>query len=165
MGDNNLNEISLLRHRLGNITHPVISTCEYDDGTLDVTENEVISYLDFAGAAIPPKILLKSIYDELIKDDSSFLFGNPHSSHNSRNIMKNKTSGSIFNARSLVLKYFNVSDLDYDVIFTSGATASIKLIGESFPWTPDSSFCYPMNSHTSILGNLFPSALYFTIYL
>ncbi len=33
-----------------------------------------------------------------------------------------------------------------------GSTAAIKLIGECFPWSDQSIYCYPYNSHTSLLN-------------
>jgi molybdenum cofactor sulfurtransferase len=59
-------------------------------------------------------------------------------------------------ARKLTLTHFNASEDDYAVIFTSGSTASIKLVGEIFPWKVSEggggSFCYTQNVHTSALG-------------
>lgn len=53
---------------------------------------------------------------------------------------------------SQVLEYFNASPEDYSCIFTSGATAALKLVGETFPWTQDSNFLYTMENHNSVLG-------------
>lgn len=44
------------------------------------------------------------------------------------------------------------------MIFTSGCTAALKLVAESFPWRPQteseagSHFCYLTDSHTSVVG-------------
>jgi len=38
------------------------------------------------------------------------------------------------------------------VVFTSGATASLHLVGESFPWTKKSHFYYLRENHNSVLG-------------
>lgn len=44
------------------------------------------------------------------------------------------------------------------MIFTSGCTAALKLVAESFPWRPQteseagSRFCYFTDSHTSVVG-------------
>jgi molybdenum cofactor sulfurtransferase len=51
-----------------------------------------------------------------------------------------------------VLEYFNASPEDYSCLFTSGATAALKLVGETFPWTQDSNFLYTMENHNSVLG-------------
>jgi molybdenum cofactor sulfurtransferase len=53
---------------------------------------------------------------------------------------------------SQVLKYFNASPRDYKCIFTSGATAALKLVGECFPWSRESCYMYTMENHNSVLG-------------
>ena len=56
-------------------------------------------------------------------------------------------------ARAQVLAFFNTSAKTHAVIFTAGATAAIKLVGECFPWQhPNSHFAYARCSHTSIVG-------------
>lgn len=51
-----------------------------------------------------------------------------------------------------VLDFCNASARDYKCIFTSGATAALKLVGESFPWSSQSTFMYTMENHNSVLG-------------
>lgn len=56
-----------------------------------------------------------------------------------------------------VLKHFCVDSSEYSVIFTSGTTASLKLIAESFVYQNESeaetgSFVYLQDNHTSVLG-------------
>jgi molybdenum cofactor sulfurtransferase len=51
-----------------------------------------------------------------------------------------------------VLDYCNASPKDYKCIFTSGATAALKLVGEAFPWSCNSNFMYTMENHNSVLG-------------
>uniref|UniRef100_A0A8C4NFF3 Molybdenum cofactor sulfurase n=1 Tax=Eptatretus burgeri TaxID=7764 RepID=A0A8C4NFF3_EPTBU len=57
-----------------------------------------------------------------------------------------------------VLQHFNTSNEEYAVVFTSGATAALKLVAETFPWTRDigqnldSVFCYLTDNHTSVVG-------------
>lgn len=66
--------------------------------------------------------------------------------------MKNST----FSYR--VLQHFNTTPEEYSVIFTSGCTAALKLVAESFPWRPKmrseagSHFCYLTDNHTSVVG-------------
>jgi hypothetical protein len=33
-----------------------------------------------------------------------------------------------------------VDAVEYNVVFTPSATGSLKLVGETFPWTPESEF-------------------------
>lgn len=51
-----------------------------------------------------------------------------------------------------VLDYCNASPKDYKCIFTSGATAALKLVGEAFPWSCNSNFMYTMENHNSVIG-------------
>lgn len=51
-----------------------------------------------------------------------------------------------------VLNFFNASPREYKCIFTSGATAALKLVGETFPWSSQSTFMYTMENHNSVLG-------------
>ncbi|XP_014735987.1 PREDICTED: molybdenum cofactor sulfurase isoform X2 [Sturnus vulgaris] len=57
-----------------------------------------------------------------------------------------------------ILQHFHTTAEDYTIIFTSGCTAALKLIAESFPWIPEgtkqpsSRFCYLTDSHTSVVG-------------
>lgn len=50
------------------------------------------------------------------------------------------------------MKYFNADADEYSVIFTSGATAALKIVGECFEFTDDGAFYYLTDSHTSVLG-------------
>jgi len=102
-------------------------------------------YLDAAGAAVPDKELMRRICEEMI--DSTF--GNPHSAGNAGS---DAAVLRTTEARNLVRNHFKVSEDEYDVVFTSGATASINLVGQSFPWSENSRVCHPMNAHTSLLG-------------
>uniref|UniRef100_M4BRK3 Molybdenum cofactor sulfurase n=1 Tax=Hyaloperonospora arabidopsidis (strain Emoy2) TaxID=559515 RepID=M4BRK3_HYAAE len=103
-------------------------------------------HLDHAGATMYAKTQLDAVFQELQRG----LFTNPHSATNRSNI--EPTTAQIEHVRRLALAFFSASEEEYTLIFTSGATAALKLIGESFPWTEDSTFAYSMDSHTSVLG-------------
>ncbi|XP_063156385.1 molybdenum cofactor sulfurase isoform X3 [Candoia aspera] len=109
-----------------------------------------ITYLDHAGAALYPESLLKAFTDDL----STNVYGNPHS----QNISSKLTYDTIEHVRFRILQHFNATVEDYTVIFTSGSTASFKLIAEAFPWIPEtleepgSRFCYLTDNHTSVVG-------------
>lgn len=68
-----------------------------------------------------------------------------------------------------VLKQFRTDSSEYSVIFTSGTTASLKLIAESFVYTDNEtqqngSFIHLLDNHTSVLGmrQYAPKTEYFT---
>jgi hypothetical protein len=75
--------------------------------------------------------------------------------HNCMHLREVETSLFLLMMQTLcsqVLKYFNASPRDYKCIFTSGATAALKLVGECFPWSRDSCYMYTMENHNSVLG-------------
>lgn len=65
-----------------------------------------------------------------MKDLTSHLYGNPHSGNPSSQLSTDTIEG----VRELVLQFFNTNSTHYDVIFTSGCTAALKLLAESFSW-------------------------------
>ncbi|KAL6562442.1 Molybdenum cofactor sulfurase [Orobanche gracilis] len=101
-------------------------------------------YLDHGGATL----YSESQMEDIFKDLNSTLYGNPHSKSNC-SLMTNNIIGE---ARQQVLSFFNASPGEYKCIFTSGATASLKLVGETFPWSSHSTYMYTMENHNSALG-------------
>lgn len=101
-------------------------------------------YLDHAGATLYSEAQMADV----AKDLMSNVYGNPHSQSDS----SIATSDIVTSVRHQVLKYFNASPRDYKCIFTSGATAALKLVGECFPWSRDSCYMYTMENHNSVLG-------------
>ncbi|XP_042482522.1 molybdenum cofactor sulfurase isoform X2 [Macadamia integrifolia] len=103
-----------------------------------------VAYLDHAGATLYSELQMETIF----KDLTSKVYGNPHSQSDS----SLATSEVVRAARQQVLDYCNASPEDYKCIFTSGATSALKLVGESFPWSRESSFMYTVENHNSVLG-------------
>ncbi|KAL5545083.1 hypothetical protein UlMin_008867 [Ulmus minor] len=101
-------------------------------------------YLDHAGATLYSELQMESIF----KDLSTNVYGNPHSQSDS----SSATYDIVREARELVLGYCKASPKEYKCIFTSGATAALKLVGEAFPWSHQSCFTYTMENHNSVLG-------------
>ncbi|XP_057887926.1 molybdenum cofactor sulfurase [Melospiza georgiana] len=133
--------------------------CEYGyghgDGLRALRDREFprlrgITYLDHAGSALFPESLLTAFTDDLRNN----VYGNPHS----QNISSKLTYDTIEHVRYRILQHFHTTAEDYTIIFTSGCTAALKLIAESFPWIPEgtkqpsSRFCYLTDSHTSVVG-------------
>ncbi|KAL8273330.1 hypothetical protein Esti_002734 [Eimeria stiedai] len=98
----------------------------------------------FKGSALYEESRLLAIF----KDLATHVFGNAHSRNPSANLTDQRTS----EARLLTLDFFGARQEDFAVVFTSGATAAIKLVGEDFPFTPESSFFYLRINHNSVLG-------------
>ncbi len=117
-----------------------MSVISVDDNDFNTNS---ITYLDHAGATLPARSLLNDVFLELLLSN----LGNPHSS----GAFSQATEQIIQDARKQILHHFNGGD-HYEVIFTSGTTAGIKLVGECFPWGGGGTLCYPVNAHTSLLG-------------
>ncbi|XP_047981964.1 molybdenum cofactor sulfurase isoform X2 [Salvia hispanica] len=105
--------------------------------------NDVV-YLDHAGATLYSESQMQGVF----KDLSSTLYGNPHS----QSSCSVTTSDIVGEVRQQVLSFFNASPREYKCIFTSGATSSLKLVGETFPWSRGSNYVYTMENHNSVLG-------------
>ncbi|XP_030494154.2 molybdenum cofactor sulfurase isoform X2 [Cannabis sativa] len=101
-------------------------------------------YLDHAGATLYSELQMEAIF----KDLSSNVYGNPHSQSDS----SSATSDIVREARQQVLDFCKASPKEYSCIFTSGATAALKLVGEAFPWSHESCYMYTIENHNSVLG-------------
>ncbi|KAL9251973.1 Molybdenum cofactor sulfurase-like protein [Drosera capensis] len=101
-------------------------------------------YLDHAGATLYSELQMEAVFRDL----TSNLYGNPHS----RSDSSMATANIVRECRQKVLDYFNASAKEYKCIFTSGATAALKLVGETFPWSSQSCFTYTMDNHNSVIG-------------
>ena len=102
------------------------------------------TYLDFTGGGIYAASQLRDHMTLLNQD----VYGNPHSS--------NPTSQAATNldqhARRFVLEYFNASPDEYEVIFTLNASGALKLVGESYPFSPDGQYVMTFDNHNSVNG-------------
>lgn len=104
-------------------------------------------YLDNAASPPTPHSSITSFASAI----QSTLYANPHSQSPS----SFAASQEIDRVRTRVLReIFGVRDLSaWDVIWTSGATAAMKLVGESFRWDGTCSrYRYLKEAHTSLVG-------------
>ena len=107
-------------------------------------------YLDHAGTTLYSQSQLKAAFGDL----SSNCYGNPHS----RSPSSRLTEDLVEQARVQALHFFRADPEEYQLIFTSGATASLKLVAESFAFNTTQthgrpgSFVYLKESHTSVVG-------------
>ena len=77
-------------------------------------------YADWTGGALAPDFLIAAAADFL----QSNLLGNPHSHHAPSAFAMEQ----VRLARAAVLRYMNADPNEYEVIFTSGATAAIRIL-------------------------------------
>ncbi|KAJ1405285.1 hypothetical protein B484DRAFT_404495 [Ochromonadaceae sp. CCMP2298] len=83
-------------------------------------------YLDHAGATLPCTEMMTPICAELLHSS----LANPHSSGS----LSDRSAALERAARITILAHFRADPAQYDVIFTSGSTAALRLVGEAFPW-------------------------------
>ncbi|XP_069767934.1 molybdenum cofactor sulfurase isoform X2 [Narcine bancroftii] len=109
-----------------------------------------VTYLDHGGTTLYPHSQINHFYQDLAEN----IYGNPHSG----NVASRLTHDTIDRVRCRILHHFNTSPEEYALIFTSGCTAALKLVAESFQWTSAehgesrSRFCYLTDNHTSVVG-------------
>ncbi|KAG2427700.1 hypothetical protein HYH02_014532 [Chlamydomonas schloesseri] len=101
-------------------------------------------YMDYTGSSVYCQTQLGNVFAEL----RQCMFGNPHSANPSSSF----TSERVEEVRDMVLRFFNASPAEYQVVFTKSATDGLKLVGETFPWSEGSMFRYLRENHNSVLG-------------
>ena len=101
-------------------------------------------YLDYTGSGLYRTSQIKDVSEMFEKT----LFANPHSLSPASSM----TTDLVEEARKLVLDFVNADPNEYSVIFTASATSSLKLLGESFPWSNESLYLYTRDNHNSVLG-------------
>lgn len=101
-------------------------------------------YLDYTGAGLYGSSQVRR-HLELLE---SHVFGNPHS----RNPASAQMSEWVERGRRDVLEFFNASGEEYTVIFTPNATGALKLVGESYPFSPGGVYLLTFDNHNSVNG-------------
>ncbi|SPO26350.1 related to molybdenum cofactor sulfurase [Ustilago trichophora] len=98
-------------------------------------------YLDYTGASLYPS--------SLISDHAKWLkrsvAGNPHSTSPSSLLSSRATE----EARKAVLDFFDADETEYDVVWTSNATAGFRIVGETYDWT-GKKVLIPRDAHNSL---------------
>lgn len=112
-----------------------------DYGRLDAQNH---TYLDFTGGGLYAESQLRRHHELL----SASVLGNPHS-HNPTSLAATEL---VEKARAEVHAFFNADPLEYDVIFTANASGALKLVGESYPFGPESTFLLSYDNHNSVNG-------------
>jgi selenocysteine lyase/cysteine desulfurase len=101
-------------------------------------------YLDYTGAGLYGASQVRRHMDLLQRE----VFGNPHS----ESPTARRATVLVEDARRHVLSFFNASAEEYCVIFSGNASHALKLIGESYPFTPDARFLLTFDNHNSVNG-------------
>lgn len=99
-------------------------------------------YVDYTGSAPYLETQIEAVHEELKKS----MFGNPHSSNPS----SRQATDAVDDARDAVLRFFGVTEATHTLVFTSGATGALRIVGSSFPWTNQSEFMFLLVNHNSV---------------
>lgn len=109
-------------------------------------------YLDHAASPPASQSSVVSFANAL----TDTLYSNPHSQSPSSirtaleiDRVRLRVLGELFGVRGARQEHASAG---WDVIFTSGATAAMKLVGETFQWNPSTTYRYLKESHTSLVG-------------
>jgi selenocysteine lyase/cysteine desulfurase len=101
-------------------------------------------YLDYTGSGLYGESQIIKHMQLL----TTGVFGNPHSS----NPTSYAATELIESTRKAVLRFFNASEEDYVVIFTSNASGALKLVGESYPFAKGGHYLLTFDNHNSVNG-------------
>ncbi len=101
-------------------------------------------YLDYTGGGLYAESQL-SAHLELLRTK---VLGNPHSANPTSLAM----TDLVEETRQYVLQYFNASPDEYIAVFTPNASGALKLVGEAYPFTPNSRYILTFDNHNSVNG-------------
>jgi len=103
-----------------------------------------IAYLDYAASALYGASQARAHGDRL----TCGIFGNPHSEH----LASHNSAAAQAAARAATLAFFDADPNIYDVCFTGNATAAIKLVAESYPFSLRRGLILSADNHNSVNG-------------
>ena len=96
-------------------------------------------YLDYTGAGLYGEKQLRTHFDLL----RSSIYSDSSSTSN---------AAAIKRIREHVLSFFRASPDEYELIFTANASHALKLVGESYPFTPQGELLLLWDNHNSVQG-------------
>jgi selenocysteine lyase/cysteine desulfurase len=101
------------------------------------------TYLDYTGACLYAASQVREHTEWM----ASGVFGNPHSGSPASSAV----TTVLEDTRRAILRWFN-GTRDYVCVFTQNATAALKLVGESYPFTEGSRLLLTADNHNSVNG-------------
>jgi selenocysteine lyase/cysteine desulfurase len=117
---------------------------EYRAAELRRLDRQGYVYLDYTGGGLYGESQVRR-HAELLLEQT---FGNPHSS----NPTSMATTRQVDACRRRVLDFFNASPEEYEVVFTANASHALKLVGESYPFSPGCELLLTFDNHNSVNG-------------
>lgn len=121
----------------------------YSDSTLSALRKREFArldatssvYLDYTGAALYPASLVREHGRWL----TSSVAGNPHSTSPA----SLHSSAAADEARAALLAFFDADPAEYDVVWTSNATAGLRIVGETYDFA-NKTMLIPRDAHNSL---------------
>ncbi len=110
-------------------------------GRLDAQDQ---AYLDYTGAGLYAASQVRAHHRMLERE----VLGNPHSDSPPSRLSTDLADRT----RAAILGFVGASPDAYTVIFTANASAALKLVGESFPFTDRSRLLLTADNHNSVNG-------------
>jgi selenocysteine lyase/cysteine desulfurase len=101
-------------------------------------------YLDYTGGSLHAE---RQVQTHLAMVRQRIL-GNPHSF----NPASEASTRLVEQTRARVLEFFNAPPDEYVAIFTPNATGALKLVGEAYPFGPESCYLLTFDNHNSVNG-------------
>ncbi len=101
-------------------------------------------YLDYTGGGLYAESQILQHHRLL----SEGIFGNPHSSNPS----SLASTELVERTRAFILQFFHADPAEYVAIFTANASGALKIVGESYPFAPDSRYLLTFDNHNSVNG-------------
>jgi molybdenum cofactor sulfurtransferase len=114
---------------------------ETEYGRLDANKQV---YLDYTGGGLYAKSQLQTHFQLL----ENSVLGNPHSVNPTSMAM----TELVEDTRDYVLRYFSADPAEYVAIFTPNASGALKLVGESYPFSPGCRYLLTFDNHNSVNG-------------
>jgi selenocysteine lyase/cysteine desulfurase len=102
------------------------------------------AYLDYTGSGLYGESQIRWHRDWL----TARVLGNPHS----ENPASLAATDEVERVKARVLHFFDCDPDEFDLVFTANATAALKLVGEAFPFGPQSRYVLSTDNHNSVGG-------------
>lgn len=103
-----------------------------------------IAYLDYTAAGLYGATQARDHAERLARG----VFGNPHSEHQP----SRDSAAAQAAARAATLAFFDADPELYEVCFTANATAALKLVAESYRFSPERGLVLTADNHNSVNG-------------
>lgn len=101
-------------------------------------------YLDYTGSGLPSRHQIRAHAERVIGG----CYGNPHSD----NPTSTAATTLVERTRAAILAFFNADPSEYAVIFTGNASGACRLVGEAYPFGPETRLVLTSDNHNSVNG-------------